>query len=527
VAALAAFRLTPLRPVGVTRDDGEYLAYALALLAGLGFVDPADPALPPAARYPIGYPLLLAAVLRLAPEPIPAALALGPICLAVSLLAGWHLMHRVGGLPPWAATALTALGALDVTRHEFAATTRSDVPFAALAALALLVLERPLREPRPGDGPRWLWGGLLVGSATLVRSAGWALVLALAWAAWRRGRLREAWPAAVPIVLLVGGWSAWDAARGAPSYGSTFAATMPEGVAAWLTRAGMVLGQLLGGDLAACLWPLKGLDSPLTVGVSVLLALAALAGTARWLWRPSAFAPGTELVAAFAAATVAIDVVWSLGFVQFAPGVQARFLFPAAPGLAIAAWGLGRLAWSERPWSTGRRTALAAVLGGALALSAWSFLRHPVGQALGPGREALLARKADWDALFAAVRATVPPGGRVLSQHHVMVWLYTGRQGYSLPLALAPGGTFAPLPAGDTARFLVSHPAGHLALTPNAGQGPNVTAVSFNPLLQACPEAFAPVWLGPAGLFGLVRVDAEALGRCLARQAPVARPDEP
>ncbi|MEB3329713.1 MAG: hypothetical protein VKQ33_10820, partial [Candidatus Sericytochromatia bacterium] len=413
-AAAAAYRLTPLRPVGMARDDGEYLAYALALLAGLGFVDPADPGHPPAARYPIGYPLLLAAVLQLAPEPIPAALALGPLCLGVALLAGWQLLHRVGGLPPWAATALTGLGALDVTRHEFAATTRSDVPFAALAALALLVLERPLREPRAGDAPRWLLGGLLVGAATLVRSAGWALVLALGWVAWRRGRLREAWPAVAPIALMVGGWSAWDAVRGAQSYGATFAATMPEGGAAWLTRAGLVLGQLLGGDLAACLWPLKGLTGAWPVAASIGLALLALAGTGRWLWRPASFAPGTELAAAFAATTVAISVVWSLGFVQFSPGVQARFLFPAAPGLAIAAWGLGRLAWRGAP---GGRAAVAAALVGALALAAWSFQRHPVGQALGPGRAALLARRADWDALFAAIRAVVPPGGRVVSQH--------------------------------------------------------------------------------------------------------------
>ncbi|MEB3329742.1 MAG: hypothetical protein VKQ33_10965, partial [Candidatus Sericytochromatia bacterium] len=110
-----------------------------------------------------------------------------------------------------------------------------------------------------------------------------------------------------------------------------------------------------------------------------------------------------------------------------------------------------------------------------------------------------------------------PPGGRVLSQHHVMVWLYTGRQGHSLPLVVVPGGTFAPLPAGDTARFLLEHPTGHLALTPNPGPELNVTAVSFNPLLRACPEAFAPTWLGPGGVFGVLRLEGEALRRCLGR----------
>jgi hypothetical protein len=401
------------------------------------------------------------------------------------------------------------------------------VPFAALVGVALLVLDRPLREPRPGDASRWLWGGLLVASATLVRTAGWALVLGLAWVAWRRGRLREAWPAAVPVVTLVGGWMAYDAQRGAASYGATFASTMPQGADGWVARVSMVVGQLLGGDLAACLWPLKGFAGGWAVAVAAVVAGVALVGLGRWLWRPAGFAPGTELPAAFAAATVGLSLVWSLGFVQFAPGVQARFLFPAAPALAIAAWGLGRLAWRGCPAQAWARWAGGVGLVAAIALSAWSFHLHPVGQALfGPGRQALLARKADWDRLFAAVRAHVPPGGRVLSQHHVMIWLYTGRQGYSLPLVVNAAGTFSPLLAGDTAHFLRDHPVGYLALTPSTDQAPNVTAVSFNPLLRACPDAFAPSWLAPGGLFGLLRVDDAAFGACMGAATP-ARAGEP
>lgn len=102
LALLAALLTMTSDPIGVFNDDGIYLLTAKALAEGQGYVYPHLPGTPPAIHYPPVWPLLLAAVLKVAPA-FPASISwlklINPFVLAAAAAATTHVGRTRFGLP--------------------------------------------------------------------------------------------------------------------------------------------------------------------------------------------------------------------------------------------------------------------------------------------------------------------------------------------------------------------------------------------------------------------------------------------
>ncbi|MBM3269018.1 MAG: hypothetical protein FJZ01_15370, partial [Candidatus Sericytochromatia bacterium] len=239
VAAFAtyhAMRLPGL--VGLINDDGLYALYAKALVTGQGYVSLQWPEHPPAIRYPIGWPAVLAAAMAGAADPAAwaarcqwAAAAAGTLFVGVSYL---YLRRHLEPGPALAAAAAVAFGAKTV---ELGSHVLSDLPFGALSLGALLVLESALPGHASPDvpappghaspdvpGPPGLRGrfparlacaGLLCGLAFLTRYAAVALIAAAVASLAIRRDFRGLLVFAAACGLIAAPWLAGPAAAGA------------------------------------------------------------------------------------------------------------------------------------------------------------------------------------------------------------------------------------------------------------------------------------------------------------------------
>lgn len=428
--------------IGLLRDDGEYVAYARALLAGQGYVNPAEPALPPASRYPIGFVAVLAAVMAGAPDG-PAQLArlawLPPALLAACMGAAYLTLRRLGGFGPGVALVATVLIGAGPEVLAYGAACHSDTPFAALALVTLLAAEVAWRRP-PAPLP-WAAIGALVGAGCLVRYAGAPLLLALALGLARARRWRDALATALGFATVFGPWLLYRALFGGENYVSTIGDMMPADLADWparFARAALhVFGRGVPGyflaptvDAAAGPWLVLG------------LAVTAVCAWGAWLWLRDRAASGFAPL--FVAGTLALTIAVHAGYVYYMPTLPSRYLLPIAPLLWIAA--------ARGAADVARRSALApAHLPRLAAIALLASLLALAGDHLTQPRAAAAHRLAlarNHQALFEAVRREVPADRHVLSQLHVMLWLYTGRQGYSIPPAPVDGRLqpLAPLP---------------------------------------------------------------------------------
>jgi 4-amino-4-deoxy-L-arabinose transferase-like glycosyltransferase len=176
VAAIVSFPVYPL--VDNTEDTAIYDAGAKSLAAGEGYRWGGKPT----AFFPIGWPLLLSFVYRVAGESAEAGQALNFVFSLVLVAAGWFLAHRLAGRRAGRLAALV----LALAPHQFVypAFLMSETTFTAffLAALALVVVAIPVAGARPGSLPVLFGAGILMGCATLIR--GPALVFPAAVGAW-------------------------------------------------------------------------------------------------------------------------------------------------------------------------------------------------------------------------------------------------------------------------------------------------------------------------------------------------------
>jgi hypothetical protein len=190
--------------VGVFHDDGIYLVSAQALRDGRGYQLPSRPGNPPP-KYPIGFPLAIAALMRCLPGPptlarnIAAArgVVIGSGLVFFIAVHAWLRRLRVPGA--------VATGIVLATAYHpsclvgCASAIFSDLTFCALTYLTFLAMMRlGARECRRRLAPAFLTG-VLSGVAVLVRSNGITLVLAALASSLRARRLRAAGLAGVLI----------------------------------------------------------------------------------------------------------------------------------------------------------------------------------------------------------------------------------------------------------------------------------------------------------------------------------------
>lgn len=182
-------------------DNVEYLLLARAVLQGDGFVQLSSPTTPPETKRLPGYPLFLAACMRLVGQDLALLKCSSLALLGLATMALWYLLLGYLDGSRSAAAAVILLTLLNVSFLAYASVTMSEMLFVLLGVLAMLALEKAGRTA----APRHLWAVLpilpIVG-ACYVRPNGLALIPAAA--CFLAVRRRWALAVLVPLACLVG-----------------------------------------------------------------------------------------------------------------------------------------------------------------------------------------------------------------------------------------------------------------------------------------------------------------------------------
>ena len=177
-------RLRPTNFFGATEDDSIYFSSAKALAEGRGYILPSVPGTPPATKYPILYPLILSAVWKLNPsfpDNLPWAIAVTVGFGFVYIVAGFVFLRRLQVLHDAEVLLLTAFCAFHPVVLFYSASVLSDIPFAALALVAMLLADRML-EPNARARLAALCG-IVTGLSLMMRMFGLAIVAGILLAA--------------------------------------------------------------------------------------------------------------------------------------------------------------------------------------------------------------------------------------------------------------------------------------------------------------------------------------------------------
>lgn len=336
VVAAVALSIAAPYPAGVFHDDGVYLILAKALASGEGYRYLHLPNAPLATHYPPGYPLLLAALWRLAPDfPRNLELFLAVNSLLLGLVA-WgieRLARRQFGWPAPAAVGLALVGALSLPMLLLASLVMSEVFWLALLSPLLLAAERLCRRPRDWKSDVGL--GACAGALTLVRTHGIALIIALLLVLAVQRRWRSAAWCAVGAAGLLAPWQIWvalhdallpDALRG--SYGSYlgwFIEGMRTGGATFVARTvasnAAQCAAIIADRLAP--WPPGW---PRVLPLSLAIALLAMGLASAWRKAP--------VTGAFLAVYLTVTLVWPYAPWRFVWAVWPLLLLTIGEGCA-------------------------------------------------------------------------------------------------------------------------------------------------------------------------------------------------
>ena len=451
-------------------DPTIYVASAMALVAGQGYVMPMYPDALPNNYYPPGYSLLLAAIWRLLP-PFPESfpilqalhLAVTAAFFAVAAVVLLRAYRCDTGTTGWA----LLLAAMTPSAVQLSTTIGTDTLYGLLSLCAVALVGTGDQRPR-----RLLVGGACALAAYYTRSAGIALLLALAivgliqmrHARWGRA-VALGWP-----VLGAAPWTLWTMTHGGVGY-----------LAQWRTGIPGALTPLTGPDVlfnVVAVNLVSGLDSLWVVapmltdvpllGMLLLLWVGYRAWQRRWATRESVFL--------YLGLYVLVMLVWPWR-------VPGRFVWPIAPLLAAEALeglqALGGVLARRTRWSLagGHLIVPSIVLVLSIYLlgaAAWRL--HAEGWAGGPVPREILDDMLD---MAAYIRENTPPDA-VLGTYHdnsgAWWWLYTGRYTLDAVGRLDDNGAF----------FLAGQ---------RSGDASQVTYYLTD--FEGPAKGFAPAWAGP------------------------------
>jgi hypothetical protein len=461
VYVLAAFRFDPALLFGMTHDDTLYFASAKALASHQGYVLPSVPIQPMVTKYPVLYPWLLSWVWRWNPS-FPSnlrdAVALTVVFGCVFVVASFFFLRELKGIGQSAALLITFFVATHSVLQFYSASVLSDVPFAALALVAMLVADRAIR-PDSGGASAALCA-VLTGTSILMRLFGVPIAAGIVAA----GATRRAWRQTVifcATLVPFGIPAAWHLVRrpnviplsrnGWPgglgfvhtwiyytSYEAFWKLSVLQGHVLWGMLKGNAVLALLS-PAAFFLAPLFARDNVAGTSVMLLVTLAICAGIVRQAqgdkWRPIHFAFPFY---------VGLTLIWNYSN-------TGRFLFLFLPLFAAGLWvevkhflgvfhaGVGAdRAPSQRVLAGALLACLVGLLcglGANYVAGATTVIRRTVddrGRFLSDKREAY-----QW------LSCCTAPDDVVISYEDASAYLYSGRHGMR-PIAFPTSGEYNP-----------------------------------------------------------------------------------
>ena len=361
VFLVALLNVTP-DPIGVFFDDGIYLLVAKAIATGQGFVYPQLPGTPPAIHYPPAFPLLLAAVWKLAP-PFPESTMwfklVNPVLLGLGAAAAMRVTPRLLPWPPLAIAALVTLGFVSVPMLVLTSVLLSEPLFVLMSFVALMAALRLVDGRDTTEAA--LLAGFTCGLLILVRTVGGVLLPAvlLTLAMERRWRHAALYAAAAVVTVLPWQLFVWEHATGFPdllrgSYGPYL-----EWVAGGYRDGGAALVLEVLAKNGRDAWSFLGIFfSPAVAALRPAAAIAAIAATLAGI--------GAGVLDRHVR-VLALAVAAYLGVVFLWPYQIERFLWGAWPLLLIVAaygcWSAWRfLSVGSRPRAAWGVAAVAAAL---------------------------------------------------------------------------------------------------------------------------------------------------------------------
>jgi hypothetical protein len=422
--------------VGHIGDDGIYLVTAQSIRDGNGYRLPSRPGDPVARKYPPGFPLAIATVMKLMPgatglaSDIRSARILVALSGAVFLYLSWLLLMQLK-MPPVYALATVAATSLHPTTITYSGLIMSDVLYAALAVAVFLLAMSGWRMARDYPAPIFLVTGALTAAAFSVRGNGIALFLALIAQAALAPRRKSALAFSVGgfLLLTVALSAIVGLAHGPPdsaSYRNEFAGawSTPQAGIAIMLRNLRGLNAAVPPILLAELWSTPAarfaarfplLAAAFNLAVCAVL-LAGIIPLARRTLRRYA---GLWIYAVLTLATILIWP-WDLG---------PRLLLPLFPLIVMVfVVGFTRAVRALRlPMAHPAYAALAIVAMNALA----SFASYSYHLARG-GNPTLIKDEQPLREYLAMIESWVPPRAVVISEAPELINLYAHRQAVPL-----------------------------------------------------------------------------------------------
>ena len=199
------FRLDPLSFFGQAHDDAIMMSSAKALAEGRGYIMPSVPETPHQTKYPVLYPWLLFLVWRWDssfPSNLETAMGLSAAFVCLALVASYFLLRSLG-LGKWPALGITAFCGLHPFFLFHGGRLMTDMPMMAFMMCIAAVAQRAVQRERAYGLMALV--GLLTGTAMLMRTIGFTILLAVAGVAIYRKHYRSTivfLATSVPLILL-------------------------------------------------------------------------------------------------------------------------------------------------------------------------------------------------------------------------------------------------------------------------------------------------------------------------------------
>jgi len=446
-------------------DDAVYFSSAQALAQHQGYVMPSFPGRPLRPKYPIFYPLLLSKIWKLDrqfPENLIWAIRMTEGFGCVLLLCTFLLLRCIAGLARIPSLILTALCAFHPVLLRLSGLTMTDVPFAAIFLLTVLIAHFAFSPGR--TFALTALAGVCAALSTSLRTLGYAAVVGLlAYLLYRReypraitfcgaagatiasvllltahyvpaaaansGVLQNASPQWQRLVIFHTEYIRFQWLMGIPSAGAFFS-MLKENCLQLVSSP----GPFLAGAFDRRSWLL-------TAGMSAIV----LSGVVRQLWRPE-----WRALAFMSVPYVAIILVWPYPIME-------RFLFPFLPifllGLVLESQRLVSLAMKNlRAPATAANRILAAgicaVLLGYTVFAGWNYFVHDRRQLLeaANAQAQTLQQKRE---VYAWIREHTPADAKVVAYEDILLFLYSGRQALR-PIALLPVSAYQKNPGSES-----------------------------------------------------------------------------